>query len=673
MTRKTSNCGRSLQAVAAAGVSSLALLAAGSADARITRIDMSAEPAPAFEGTSFGDVGQYEKLTGTVHGEVDPKDPLNAIITDIENAPTNADGLVEYSADIYILRPADPAKGNHRIFYDLNNRGGMRAMRINDGENEGDPQTAADAGNGFLMREGYTILSSGWDAMAPTSGNNINLTVPVAVNADGSSIVGPSMEEWVVDDDETMSGDLTYPPASLDQSGATLYKRTEAMGDRTEIPASSWTYGEDGMSVSLLPEGTPFEAGTLYDFVYQAKDPIVAGLGFAAIRDVADFLRNAESDDSGNANPLAGDVEKIYTFCVSQPCRLMNDYIYLGFNETEDHGKALDGVLNWVGGGDGIFMNYRFAQTFRTSRQRQARWFPEFLFPFADVQTTDPVSGRTDSRLARCEASDTCPLIMQTNSDNEYWAKDMAVLHVAPDGSADLPEPENVRYYLMASLPHGAGSGKGMCAFERNPLVPYNVHRALLVALDGWATDGAEPPASRMPRLSDGTLVASMPQDSQGFPQIPGVAYNGRQHTGDLFDFGSGFEDGIITTLPPVLVDSPYPSLVPATDEDGNTVAGVRIPEVAVPVATFTGWNRRSGVPEEDCGGSGMVVPFAATEAERDSSGDPRTSIAERYPTQEAYVQAVSAAASGLMADGFLLQEDVDRYVEQAGQSMISN
>lgn len=655
------------------GLVALAVLASSAAEAKITRIEITVVESPTFEGTAFGEVGQYEKLTGMVYGEVDPADPLNAIITDIELAPTNADGMVEYSAEVFILRPVDPAHGNHRVLYDLNNRGDMRAMRLNEGGGGNNPATAEDAGNGFLMRQGYTILSSGWDALARPP-DRINITVPIARNPDGTSIVGPSMEEWVVDDNETTRGELTYAPATLDPSKAQLYVRAEAMGERTEIPSSGWRYNDDGMSVSLLPEGTPFESGKLYDFVYEAKDPLVAGLGFAAIRDVADFFRNAQKDTAGNANPLAGNVEYILSYCISQPCRLVNDYLNLGFNETEGHERAIDGMLQWVGGADGVFMNYRFAQTFRTHRQRQARWFPEFQFPFADVVTTDPVSGQKEGRLRRCMESNTCPQMLTTNSDNEYWAKNMALLHISADGAEDLPDPGSVRYYHMASLPHGARSGgRGICAHERNPLAPYAVHRALLLALDAWVTEGTEPPKSRLPRLADGTLVPSMPQDGAGFPQIPGIDYNGRQHTGDLFDYGPHFGDGILTVLPPILVGTPYPTFVPKTDEDGNTIAGVRLPEVQVPLATYTGWNRRAGVPQEDCGGSGIMVSFPKTKEDRLASGDPRLSIAERYPTHQEYVDAVAKAAEGLMREGLLLQEDVDRYTERATATPISD
>lgn len=661
---------RCARTVLHASVGALALLVPRPADAQIKRIDVTTIQSPTFEGTSFGAVGQYEKLTGMVYGEVDPTDPLNAIIADIELAPTNADGMVDFSAEFFILRPVDPSRGNHRILYDLNNRGNMLAMRLNDGGGGNDPTTAADAGNGFLMRQGYTILSSGWDALAGAPG--MNITVPVAMNADGTPIVGPSMEEWVVDEEE-MKGSLTYAPASLDPSKAHLYVRSEAMGERAEIPSSGWRYNADETSVSLLPEGTPFRSGMLYDFVYEAKDPLVAGLGFAAIRDIADFFRNAEKDAVGNLNPLAGEVEHIFTYCVSQPCRLANDFVKLGFNETEGHERAIDGMLQWVGGADGIFMNYRFAQTFRTHRQRQARWFPEFQFPFADVVTTDPVTDETDGRLRRCMESDTCPRILATNSDNEYWAKDMALLHVSPDGTTDLPEPSGVRYYHMASLPHGAASGMGICAYERSPLSPYAVHRALLLALDAWVTDGTDPPKSRIPRLAEGTLVPSMPQDAMGFPHIPGMAYNGRQHTGDLFDYGPRFSEGILTVLPPILVGTPYPAFVPKTDADGNTIAGVRLPEVQAPLATYTGWNRRAEVPQEDCGGSGSVLPFPKTREERLATGDPRRSITERYPTHQDYVNAVASAAKSLMEQGFLLQEDVDRYVQRAKQKSVTN
>jgi hypothetical protein len=620
------------------------------AHARITRIEIATVQSPTLDGISFGTAGRYEKLIGRFFGEVDPNDPLNALITDIRLAPRNARGMVEYSGAILIIRPMDPTRSNHRLLFEINNRGNILSFGLlNDAaKNSNDPSTAADAGNGFMMRQGYTLVSSAWDAISGTrpdvGGGSFVLDAPIALNPDGSDIVGPSLEEFVIDDDKTAVEPLTYPAASLDTSKAVLTYRAEVKDKPIAVAADQWRYNAAGTTVSLLPEGTKFKSGMLYELVYPAKNPKVAGLGFAAARDLAAFLRYADADEKGNPNPLASDLQQVYTTCVSQPCRFMRDFVALGFNEddsapSDESGRrlrrrAVDGVLNWVGGASGIFLTYRFAQPFRTHRQHIARWYPEFQFPFAYQTTTDSVTGRTDGLLRRCSESETCPKIIEADSDNEYWAKDGALAHIDAQGR-DLPDAKNTRIYLMAGRPHGDGipvSGPGICQEPRNPLVANPGMRALLVALDAWAAAGVEPPLSSVPHIGDGTLVGSA-QEDVGFPHIPGVEYNGRMHEGDLMDFGPQAREGILTFLPPHRAGSPYPALVPKTDADGNTLAGVRLPDIAAPVATYMGWSLRRNPPEEGCDASGMVIPFARTKAERMASGDPGYRLKSVTPT----------------------------------------
>jgi hypothetical protein len=506
------------------------------------------------------------------------------------------------------------------------------------------------------------------------------LDAPIAVNPDGAEVVGPSLEEFVIDDDNRSVEPLTYPAASLDPAKAVLTFRADVKDEPIAVAADRWRYDAAGTTVSLLPEGTKFKSGRLYELVYPAKNPIVAGLGFAAVRDLAAFLRYANADDARNPNPLAGELQQVYTTCISQPCRFMRDFVALGFNEDADAAsrgtggrsgrRVVDGVLNWVGGASGIFLNYRFAQPFRTHRQHIARWYPEFQFPFAYQTTNDSVTGRTDGLMRRCTESETCPKIIEADSDNEYWAKDGALAHIDTQGR-DLPEAKNVRTYLIAGRPHGDGipvSDKGICREPRNPLVANPAMRALLVALDAWAADGVEPSESSVPRIGDGTLVGSA-QEEVGFPHIPGVKYNGRMHEGDLMDFGPQASEGTLTLLPPHRVGSPYPALVPKTDADGATLAGVRLPDVAAPVATYTGWNLRRNPPEEGCDASGMVIPFQRTKAERTASGDPRLSLEERYPDHASYVRAVSASAHDLENRRLLLAEDAERYIRAAEDS----
>ena len=647
-----------------------------SAEVGITKIEITRVESPTFEGMAFGDVGPYEKIVGRAFGEVDPRDPRNAAITDISLAPRNARGMVEYSTDLYILRPVDPSKGNHRGFFEINNRGGNLSFgMMNDAVTGGnDPTTAADAGNGFLMREGYTMVWSGWDPIvAPNSTTKpFTIAVPVVKNLDGSSIVGPVLEEFVIDDSTTLTGSLIYPAATLNKRQANLTVRALYADTPMEIPETGWEF-VDAHTIQLLPAGTHFESGRLYELTYQAKDPLLAGLSFAALRDLTSFLRYGESEYARAANPLAGDLRHVYSFSVSQPSRFMHDFLRLGFNEDERGRRVFDGNLNWIGGASGGFFNYRFAESGRTHRQHIARWYPERQFPFANQITFDPVTGKTDGVLRQCLVTQTCPRIFEVNSENEYWAKAGSLLHTDTSGN-DLVSPPNVRYYLLSSLPHSAGigpTGPGICQQPRNPLVANRPLRALLIALDEWITHYSSPPETELPSRSDNTLVPSLPQVGMGFPNIPGVTYNGRLHEGDRLNFGPLFGQGILTIVPPV-VDSPYQALVPRTDADGNDIAGVRLPDVAVPLATYTGWGLRAGAAAGDgCDAAGQKLDFPKSKADREATGDPRLSIEERYPTHEKYVEKVTYVARQLRHRRLLIEEDVDRYIEEAEASTV--
>ena len=409
------------------------LAAAPAAQARVTQVTIAETEQPAYGGKSFGTVGAYERISGRISGEVDPKDPLNAVIVDIGLAPVNARGMVEYSTDFQILRPLDRSKGNKRLLYEITNRGRTNALgHFNDSRTESDVSTAGDPGNGFLMRQGYTVLETGWDIGAPRDGKSFTMTAPIAKNPDSSTITGLNTDEFVVDKEAKPAAQrLTYPAATPDKSKASLTVRRNYADAPIPVPASDWDYADARLNAVKLtsgPFGGPGSFGptALYEFTYVAKDPVVVGLGFAAIRDIATFLRNSETDDRGTPNPLAGDVQYIYTFCSSQPCRTVRDFVQLGFNQPERAAGnvpiAFDGILNWKGGGSGIYMNYRFGQPVRTHRQHIGRWSPEYQFPFADVKITDTVTGKTDYRLRRCEASNTCPKTFEANSANEWWA-----------------------------------------------------------------------------------------------------------------------------------------------------------------------------------------------------------------------------------------------------------
>jgi len=427
-----------------------------------------------------------------------------------------------------------------------------------------------------------------------------------------------------------------------------------------------------------MPQGTRFTQGDIFEFSYIAKDPTVNGVGFAAVRDFNAFLRYEKADDSGTANPMAGDITRIYTEVQSQPGRMLNDFRTLGFNQAENGKIVFDGMLQWIAAADGINMNSRFSQPGRTERNRQDQLYAEGVFPFANQRLKDPITGKTAGRYDACTKTNTCPLAMEIYSANEYWVKGASLFHTDPTGKMDLPDHPMTRLYFISSMQHGTGNGdaKGACQQFGNPLDSGPVQRALWEALDQWSTKGTAPPPSMVPRLADGSLVPPMPQQAQGFPKIPGVTYTGLKSTRYLLNYGPRYyETGIMTVNPPVITspmfDNPkngaiYPTFVPKTDADGNDVAGVRLPDVKVPLATYTGWALRSGAQSNDgCEGTGQMIAFSKTKAERMASGDPRLSIEERYASADAYSAAAQQAIDDLIARRYMLREDADGYLQR--------
>jgi hypothetical protein len=661
-------------AFASALIAAWAVYAAVPAHARIVKIQITTKESPTFGGYSWPGVGQYEKIVGKAFGELDPNDPKNAVIIDLQFAPRNAAGKVQYSFDFYILKPIDLSKGNHKMVYEPPNRGRKTIGALNRGVGGDDPGSVKDAAllaNSFLMPQGYSIVFSGWDVSAGTRSRGLNTTImlPVAKNPDGSSITGPSYE-YIVANGGT-SYELAYPAATLDKSKATLTHRVH-LNDKPET-VSGWKYNADGTAIELQPAGTQFVANDIYEFSYTAKDPTINGVGFAAVRDWNAWLRYETKDDSGNANPFAGDIKRIYTEVSSQPGRFLNDFRYWGFNQAENGKQVFDGMMQWIAAGDGLNINYRFSQPGRTERNRQDHLYFEGRFPFANVSTTDPITGKTDSRYARCEQSHTCPYAMEIFSASEYWVKAASLMTTDPAGTKDLPDSPFTRIYFMSSMQHGTGNptAKGACQQFQNPLDSQAVQRALFTAMDKWVTAGTLPPASQVPKLSDKTLVRP-DQASTGFPHIPGVTYTGFKTTRYLLNYGPNFyATGIPTINPPTFeppyqdnpVNGPiYPSFVPKTDADGNDIAGVRLPEVQAPLATYTGWAIRAAPQNDDgCEGLGQYIPFAKTKAERIASGDPRLSIEERYGNVETYSSKLRDAVDRLVKAGFLLPFDAEQ------------
>jgi hypothetical protein len=677
----------------AASLAAISVLATvPDAHARITKIQILTR-GTAFGGHSFAGVGQYEYITGIATGEVDPNNSQNSLITDIQLAPKNPQGHVVYSHNFYILQPLDPSKGNHKMMYEPPNRGGKTYQTLNNtptGTN--DPAALTDAtvlDDSFLWTRGYTTAWSGWENnLGPLTGLTATASFPVVGTDPNNPVTGPGYEYIVTPPGGVYT--LAYPPATADQSKATLTHRVHLDDPPQVVPASGWVYINAASPVdgSVIPNGAiklngaSFVANDIYEFTYTAKNPTVNGLGFAAIRDFNSFLRFASHDDFGTPNPIKGHISRIYTETSSQPARTLNDFVHLGFNEDETHRQVFDGMMQWIGAGDGINMNYRWSQTKRTNRNRQELLYLEGLYPFANVPTFDPISGTSDWRYRRCEETHTCPLATEFYSANEFWVKAGSLMSTDPTGRFDLPDHPLTRNYLLSSKQHGGAgdpTSKGLCQQLQNPLDSAPVQRALWTDLDEWSTAGIQPPSSRVPLLGDHTLVPPS-QGAVGFPNIPGVTYTGLKTTRYRFNMGPDFYKTFVPTINPPVFTSPYednpangkiyPSYVPRTDSDGNDIAGIRLPELVVPLATYTGWGLRSGVWANDgCEATGQYIPFQSTKAARMTAGDPRPSVQERYPSFAEYRAKVVVAVDELVRDRLLICDDTQDIVNRLLQA----
>jgi Alpha/beta hydrolase domain len=668
------------------------------ADARITGITITAKTSPAFGGQSFGSIGQYEQLDGTTTGEIDPKGPLNAVIQDIELAPRNSRGMVEYSMDFSILKPIDASGGNHTILYDVVNRGNKSSPSLNIGVTAVTPQ-----GDGFLEAEGYTLVWSGWEGDI-TTGIKINL--PVAKNKNGSEITGDVRAEYILGGPAN-TVDVTAQPAyeavSTSNAGATLTMRVHQNDPKVAIDNGQWAFA-DCSTVSF--PGTPsttkvclnggFDTNHIYELVYTAKNPTVTGIGFAATRDFVSFLRGRNGDrDHGKkgstagpapTNPLDSSVDYAIIYGSSQSGRWIRTFLELGFNEGLDHDRVFEGAIPHKASNRGAF-NIRFAQPTRLSgTQHTEKQFPGQESPQTWNDTYDPIAGIFAGQLDRCRKSDTCPKITATETDTEYWQALMALNTTDADGRHDFAIPPNVRIYHFAGTQHGGGDPLNQpptalpnppanCQLRSNsnPFIP--AQRALLVALQEWITHGVEPPRSLYPTLGRGSLVRVK---QIKIPYIPAVNFTLPGLFAQRFhlDRGPDFDERDVSGVmdePPV-VGAPYAALAPRVDPvDGNDVDGLRNTNMRVPLGTYTGWNiRKAGFSEGDsCDLTGAFIPFFKTKADRDAVGDPRPSLAERYPTHADYVTKVTAAANRLVKERLLLQQDADLIILQANAAVV--
>jgi Alpha/beta hydrolase domain len=644
----------------------IVVLTAAAADARVTRIEINRRE-PFVGGQAFGSVGAYERIVGRFYGELDPGHALNAEIVDLDRAPRNARGKVEYSSDFEILKPVDLAKGNGALLYDVNNRGNKRALiQFNNAPASNNPTALEHAGNGFLMRYGFTVVWSGWIPGLPATNNALRIDVPTATTADGP-IEQVIWDEFLFNVDGVMQGRLSFPAVDPDQ--ATLLVRSRNAEEPTIIPREQWEFA-DAQTIRLKP-ATPFKIGAIYQLIYKAANPPVAGIGFAATRDLVSFLRHATADDDGTPNPLAATgrpaIDRALAHGTSQSGRYLRDFVYRGFNEDESNRIVFDGVNPHVATAR-LFLNQRFAQPNRMVNIAHGfMFYPDVSFPFAYETQTDPFTGTSDGILARCTARANCPKVIHTNTSTEYWQSGQSLITTDPLGARDDAVPDTVRIYHFAGTQHVEiqTMPKGVCATPYNTVDYRPLLRAVLVALDRWVKDGTPPPASRHPRIADGTLVEVIAPA----PGIPGFPLAKGPNPRPRFDYGPDFGKGIIGKALPAALTDRYRVLVPAVDADGNETSGVRLPDVAVPTATTAGWAVRSagaGAAGELCYLDGSSVPFARTKAEREAKGDPRPSLEERYGQPADYAAQVQNAANALAQEGYLLTEDVQRITDRA-------
>ncbi len=670
--------------------------------------------------TPAGAAGPYTVIAGIVHGKLNPMHPDNAGIVDIANAPVDADGYVDYTTDVLILRPKTAANARRVLFYDVVNRG--RAAGLGSYIGGGNPAggEAPDDTYPSLLRQGYTIVWSGWQSDIPQTGAGdtkpIGTRFPVAKNKDGTSITGLAREEFVQDfgSDGATSPTiaLTYPPASMTDKSEVVFTARQswlnAAGQADyrapSVPVTEWSYvtsesGQVGVQFSPPasvpgPGGTrvPADAGTIYDFVYRAKDPVVAGIGFAAVRDLITFLKTADADAKGKPNPLA-DMKKavcaVGSDCpaspktnfdvaigegISQSGRYMRDFLYLGFNKDSAGGKVFDGMMPVIPASRRTWVNERFSQAGRWSKQHEDHWMPGDQFPFTYAVITDPVSGTTDGLMKKCGESNTCPKIMQIDGSYEWWGG-RASLVVTDGAGHDLTLPENVRYYLVAGTQHGGGAGIGsgvmtqpkdrICQFAGSPVALRTIPRALVPALENWIVNGTAPPASQYPTIASGNMVDPTPT-AMGFPNLSAITVpDGADATPVAVSLnGVGLANQIYVTnyqgpTPAVDLGKSYKVLVPKVDANGNETSGILTPEVAVPLATYTGWNVRTAghAVGEGCTSNGMALPFAVSKSAK-AATDSRATLADLYSGRADYAAKVGAAADALVKAGLLSDLD---------------
>jgi alpha/beta hydrolase family protein len=594
------------------------LLISSAAFAAVTRVEV----------TERNNDSGYERIVGKVYFAVDPKLAPNRIIADIDLAPRNAEGKVEFSADLYMLRPLDPTKRNGTAMVEIPNRGGKGLL------------SQFNLGDNFLLDQGFTLVWVGWETDVPPKPGLLRIDAPVATNQ-GKPITGFVRSEWEGTQRVTTiplgdRDELGYPVANTQDPANKIFVRDTVEGERRVIPREQWTFA-DSTHVNM-PAG--FEPGKIYEVVYEAKDPVLVGLGPTAVRDVVSYLKYGGVDTP--IEDFHKDVQRTLGFGISQSGRFLRTFLYDGFNQDEKTRRVFDGVwANIAGGGRGGF-NARFAQPSRDGNPFFNILYAVDLPPFTDE----------DGLLAKAKATGTVPKIFYTNGSYEYWGRAASLIHTTPDGEQDVPASKDTRIYFFPGSQHGSGGVPPRRIEAQNPasMEDYRVGmRALLVAMEAWLAEGKQPPAPQYPRIAKDQLVRV---SAYAFPKIPDVAMPRFNRQAFRLDF----------SVEPPKLGPPFPTLVPQVDLDGNETSGIRMPDIQVPLASNTGWNLRSpqiGAPDQLYTQAGSSIPFAVNKAQREKRRDPRASIAERYPTENEYLEKIAVAAQKLMKEGYLLDRDM--------------
>lgn len=650
---------------------------AGGAAAEVVGFEIT-ERSALLDGRAFGLAGPYERIVGVVHFAFDPENEANRIIADIGLAPTNADGRVEMSADFHLLRPKVMDKGRRTLLLEVNNRGRKGLLGyFNMAEGSLMPRTAAHFGDGFLMRHGFTLAWLGWQWDVPDDDPlRMRMRPPVAVNPDGSPIRGLVRADFVVQSPRSHHtlADRNHRPyrvADPEDEANVMTVRRRVEDEREVIPRDRWGFGRvvDGATVpdsgAVFLEGG-FEPHRIYEVVYRSENPPLVGLGPAGIRDFVTLLRRDGHEDLGIE---AGDLTSALGFGISQSGRFLRTFLYYGFNGDEQGRRVFDGVISDVAGGGRGSFNHRFAQASRDAHPYLNQFHPTDIFPFTDVEQTDPDTGLTEGLLSR-QQERFYPKVFYTNSSYEYWGRAASLVHTTIEADEDARIPEHVRVYMYAGTQHGPAGFPPRVTIGQQRANPNNFRwgqRALLLAMDRWARGGEPPPPSRYPSVEAGTAVAA---EDLGFPGIPGVETSARVHYAYRADYGPDFATRGVVAREPPQIGRRFPIRVSAVDADGNELSGVRLPEIAAPLATYSGWNlfhTGAGPPDELSSMVGSFIPFPRTAAEREASGDPRLSVEERYGSRAEYLGRFTEAALELIGSGYLLGEDLPALTRHAG------